>query len=64
MVAVIEPVRSTLMRHESIQVVVVFFGLSSGSNDELPPFGSRQAAIPIPASRPSRRKRSRSAIKS
>src|ERR1700682_4289995 len=33
---------SMLMRQESIQVVVVFFSLSSGSNDELPPLGSRQ----------------------
>ena len=52
MVAVIAPVRSTLMRQESIQVVVVFFGLSSGSNDELPPLGSRHAAMPMPASSP------------
>ena len=50
MVAVIEPTRSTLMRQESIQVVVSSLGLSSGSNDELPPLGSRQAAMPMPAS--------------
>ena len=36
----------------SIQVVVVFFGLSSGSNEELPPLGSRHAAMPMPASIP------------
>ena len=64
MVAAIAPLRSTLMRQESIQVVVVFFGLSSGSNDELPPLGSRQAAMPMPASRPLARTRSRSAIRS
>ena len=52
MVAVTAPPTSTLMRQESIQVVVVFFGLSSGSNVELPPLGSRQAAMPMPASRP------------
>jgi hypothetical protein len=40
------------MRQESIQVVVVFFSFSSGSNDELPPLGSRQAAMPMPASMP------------
>ena len=40
------------MRQESIQVVVAFFGLSSGSNEELPPLGSRQAAMPMPASMP------------
>ncbi len=50
------------MRQESIQVVVVFFGLSSGSNVELPPLGSRQAAMPMPASSPCPRSRSRSAI--
>jgi len=55
------PARSTLMRQESIQVVVAFFGLSSGSNDELPPLGSRHAAMPMPASSPSARSRSRSA---
>ncbi len=49
-----------LMRQESIQVVVVFFSLSSGSNDELPPLGSRQAAMPMPASSPEPRIRSRS----
>ncbi len=48
------------MRQESIQVVVVFFSFSSGSNDELPPLGSRQAAIPMPASMPEARNRSRS----
>ena len=52
MVAVIEPTRSTLMRQESIQVVVPTLGLSSGSNDELPPDGSRHAAMPMPASKP------------
>ena len=39
-------------RHESIQVVVSFFGLSSGSNAELPPLGSRQVEMPMPASLP------------
>ena len=52
MVAVIEPTRSTLMRQESIQVVVPTLGLSSGSNEELPPLGSRHAAMPMPASMP------------
>ncbi len=42
------------MRQESMKVVVVFFGLSSGSKVELPPLGSRQAAMPMPASWPSR----------
>ena len=59
MVTVTKPRPSILMRQESIQVVVVFFSLSSGSNDELPPLGSRQAAMPIPASRPEPRRRSR-----
>ena len=64
MVAVIEPTRSMLMRQESIQVVVPTFGLSSGSNDELPPDGSRHAAMPMPASVPAARSRSRSATSS
>ena len=51
-VTVMCPSPSTMMRQESIQVVVVFFGLSSGSNDELPPLGSRHAAMPMPASIP------------
>src|SRR3979411_220213 len=38
-VTVTKPRPSMLMRQESIQVVVVFFSLSSGSNDELPPLG-------------------------
>ena len=49
-----------MMRQESIQVVVVFFGLSSGSNEELPPLGSRHAAMPMPASMPAARSASRS----
>ena len=49
-----------MMRQESIQVVVVFFSFSSGSNEELPPLGSRHAAMPMPASRPEARRRSRS----
>ncbi len=52
MVVTMSPSPSTLMRQASIQVVVVFFGLSSGSKDELPPLGSRQAAMPMPASMP------------
>src|SRR3974390_3578534 len=56
-VAVIAPVRSTLMRQESIQVVVVFFGLSSGSNDELPPFGAEQGGNPNSGRRAARRRR-------
>src|SRR6202171_1859795 len=42
MVTVTKPRPSMLMRQESIQVVVVFFWLSRGSDDELPPLGSRQ----------------------
>ncbi len=61
-VAVTKPSPSTLIRQESIQVVVLFFALSSGSNEELPPLGSRQAAMPMPAQRPGRAARSRSRI--
>jgi len=50
-VAVTNPRPSTVMRQESIQVVVVFFSLSNGSKDELPPLGSRQAATPMPAAK-------------
>src|SRR3546814_10338446 len=50
-IAVIEPLRSTRNRQESIQVVVSFFGLNRGSNAELPPLGSRQVEMPSPASR-------------
>ena len=57
MVAVMEPMPSTLMRQESMKVVVVIFGLSSASNVALPPDGSRQAAMPMPASLPCARKR-------
>ena len=60
MVTVTKPSPSTTMRQESIQVVVVFFSLSSGSNEELAPDGSRHAAIPMPASIPEARSRSRS----
>ena len=42
-------------------MVVPTLGLSSGSNEELPPDGSRQAAMPMPASVPAARSRSRSA---
>ena len=59
---VTKPSPSTLMRQESIQVVVVFFSLSSGSNEELPPLGSRHAAMPMPASSPEARSRSRSLL--
>ena len=58
---VIAPDRSTRTRHESIHVVVSFFGLKSGSNAELPPHGSRQVEMPMPASRPRRARRSRAA---
>ena len=61
MVAVIAPSASTLMRQDSIQVVVLFLSLSSGSNEELPPDGSRHAATPMPASIPWRAGWSRSA---
>ena len=37
MVTVTKPSASTTMRQESIQVVVVFFSFSSGSNEELAP---------------------------
>ena len=57
--AVIAPARSILIWHPSIQVVVSFFGLSSGSNAELPPLGSRQQATPMPASSPAARAASR-----
>ncbi len=60
-VTVTKPSPSMTMRQESIQVVVVFFSLSSGSNAELAPDGSRHAAMPMPASKPAARKRSRSA---
>ena len=60
MVTVTKPSPSTTMRQESIQVVVVFFSFSSGSNEELAPDGSRHAAMPMPASRPEARSRSRS----
>lgn len=58
--AVTSPARSMRTRQESIQVVVVFFGLSSGSKEELPPEGSRQVDTPMPASRPLARSASRS----
>ena len=54
MVAVMAPSPSTLMRQESINVDVVISGLSSASKVALPPDGSRQAAMPMPASLPSR----------
>ncbi len=41
-------------------MVVVFFSLSSGSKEELAPLGSRHAAMPMPASSPEARRRSRS----
>ena len=50
MAAVTVPSASTLMRTDSIQVVVVFFSLSRGSKEELPPEGSRHDATPMPAS--------------
>ena len=40
--AIMAPVRSILTWQPSIQVVVSFLGLSSGSKAELPPLGSRQ----------------------
>ena len=61
MVSVMAPSASTMMRQDSIHVVVVFFGLSSGSNEELAPLGSRQLARPMPARRPLARSFSRSA---
>ena len=54
MVAVMAPMPSTLMRQESMKVEVVIAGLSSASKVALPPDGSRQAAMPMPASLPSR----------
>ena len=59
MMPVIAPERSMRTRQESIQVVVSFLGLSSGSNAELPPLGSRQVDMPMPASLPARRASSR-----
>jgi hypothetical protein len=59
MMPVIAPERSMRTRHDSIQVVVSFFGLNNGSNEELPPLGSRQVDMPMPASPPLRRTRSR-----
>ena len=53
------PARSMRTRHESIQVVVSFLGLSSTSNAELPPEGSRQVERPMPARRPALRAVSR-----
>jgi len=64
MVAVIEPMPSTVMRQESMKVVVVILGLISASNMALPPDGSRQAAMPMPASLPCARSASRSALSS
>ena len=58
--AVTVPPKSTRTRHESIQVVVWFLGLKSGSNDELPPEGSKQVEMPMPANMPWARRRSRS----
>ena len=58
--AVTEPDKSTRTKHESIQVVVSFLGLNRGSKDELPPEGSRQVEMPMPANWPAARKASRS----
>ena len=58
--AVTAPDRSTRTKHESIHVVVSFLGLNSGSNEELPPDGSRHVEMPMPASSPCDRKASRS----
>ena len=63
MVAVMPPVRSTLTTQDSGQVVVSFLGFSSGSKAELPPPGSRQVAMPMPAILPSRRAASRRVTK-
>src|SRR5258708_20255140 len=52
MVTVTKPRPSMLMRQESIQVVVVFFSLSSGSNDELPPLTPQHAPLPLPPLNP------------
>src|SRR6266851_5739015 len=57
MTPVIAPERSTRTRQESIQVVFSFFGFISTSKAELPPLGSRQVEMPIPARRPERRER-------
>ncbi len=54
MVAVMAPRPSILTRQESMKVDVVIAGLSSASKVALPPDGSRQAAMPMPASLPSR----------
>ena len=62
-VVTMSPRPSTWMRQDSIQVLVVFFGLSSGSKDELPPLGSRHAATPMPANSPLWRNLSRSACR-
>ena len=62
MVAVMAPRPSILTRQESMKVEVVIAGLSSASKVALPPDGSRQAAMPMPASLPSARSRSRSAL--
>ena len=62
--AVMCPDKSTRTKQESIQVVVSFFGLNKGSNDEFPPEGSKQVDIPIPANKPSERKASRSLSRS
>ena len=56
------PSASTVTRLPSIQVDVRFASFRSGSKDELPPDGSRQAATPMPAASPSPRSRSRSAL--
>src|SRR5260370_12661441 len=46
-VTVTKPRPSTLMRQESIQVVLVFFSLSNGPNAELPPVAAPPAAPPV-----------------
>ena len=50
--AVMAPDKSTRIKQESIHVVVWFLGLNSGSKEELPPDGSKQVEMPMPASNP------------
>ena len=51
--------RRNLIQHDEFPYLI-----PSGSNEELPPEGSRHAAMPMPASKPLPRSRSRSAISS
>ena len=61
--AVTWPCASTRIRQDSTKVVTVSFSLRSCSKMLLPPPGSRQVAMPIPASLPAARAASRLATR-